>query len=553
MDFKKGLLGLAALTASVLAAGQGISVTIDEKPVRFTAGQPQMINGRVLVPLRGIFEALGAYITWVPSTQTVIAQSGSVDLQLRIGERTALVNGRSVTLDVPAQIINGSTMVPLRFVGESLGADVKWNGQSQTVLIYTTGSTNQQNTMPTQPPINNPGILPTVTSITVDSDPWVRSGRDVRIVLTGSPGGQASFEIPGVTRGRVQMREETPGRYVGTWRPVGDENISGASVLGYLSLGGQERIIQAGQNLSVDVTPPKIRNIIPDRARLSNPRPTIGVLFDDQGGSGLDPDSVVLRVNGVDHSRQAQLNDNFLTFTPRGDLPSGENRVEVTARDKAGNEVRGAWTFTIASVSDVVRTLTHNANRALEPGDTMQVTLVGEPGGTATFSIGRSVVDRPMREVSPGQYVGEYVIRKGDVFTNEPVTATLATRNGMSFNIEAQDRVGLNTGPLAAPVITGPAADARVGGTFAVQGTAAPNAQVRVRIEYAAQALGLLNLTGAVYDRVVTADNQGRWSTGDIRVEGIAGSRGARYTVTATAVGADGRESEATTLRLVRQ
>ena len=64
------------------------------------------------------------HVDWVPATQTVIASRGNLDLQLRIGSRTALVNGREVTLDVPATTMGGSTMVPLRFVGETLGADV---------------------------------------------------------------------------------------------------------------------------------------------------------------------------------------------------------------------------------------------------------------------------------------------------------------------------------------------------------------------------------------------------------------------------------------------
>ena len=112
-------------TSAVLA--QGITVTVNGEPVRFAGIGPQQVQGRVMVPLRGVLEKLGAYVDWVPSTRTVVATRGDLDIQLPLGGRTARVNGRSVSLDVPAMSMAGSTMVPLRFVGETLGATVRWD------------------------------------------------------------------------------------------------------------------------------------------------------------------------------------------------------------------------------------------------------------------------------------------------------------------------------------------------------------------------------------------------------------------------------------------
>lgn len=537
-------LGLAAATSAAL--GQGIAVTIDGQPVRFTGMGARSVNGRVLVPLRGIFEALGAVVTWNNATQTVGAVKDNIELSLTIGQRIASVNGRDVLLDVPPQIMSGSTMVPLRFIGESLGADVKWEGATQTVQIYTAAKSRGA------PITDAMTTAPAITSFRINSGPWIRGNQEVELVLIGTPGANASFEIPGITRGSVPMRETKPGNYVGTYRPRGDEVISGASVLGRLELGGKERLIQAGANVSFDTTPPKIRNIIPDKSRISNPRPTIGVLLDDQGGSGLDTDTVILRVDGVDRARDAQISETFVSYTPRTDLSGGEHQVEFTARDKAGNEVRGAWTFMIANVGDIVKSLTHTGNRNLEPGDTITVTLQGEPGGRASYSIGRAIADRPMRETSPGVYVGEYVVRKGDVFTNEPVSATLVTSLGSSFNIEAADRIGFNAGPLSMPRITSHAAGDRVASPLVLRGTADRNSRVRVRVEYSALALGVLRMTGAMYDRVLDTDSSGAWSTGEIEISGVAASRGAEYTVTVTSVNSAGAESQPVTMKLRR-
>ena len=97
---------------------------------------PVLRNGRTLVPLRGIFEALGAIVNWDENSQTVtVSREGIKILTITIGCRTATKNGAEIFLDVPAELINNRTMVPLRFVSETLGAKVDWDVSSNTVLI----------------------------------------------------------------------------------------------------------------------------------------------------------------------------------------------------------------------------------------------------------------------------------------------------------------------------------------------------------------------------------------------------------------------------------
>ena len=139
--FKAGILTAVALAATV-ASAQRIQVTVDGEPVRFQGQQPTYMDGRVLVPLRGVFEEMGAYVQWDSAARMVVATSGNTDVRLRIGDRQAQVNGQWQTLDVPARIVNGSTMVPLRFVSEALGADVMWNAQNSEVIITTTRAGN---------------------------------------------------------------------------------------------------------------------------------------------------------------------------------------------------------------------------------------------------------------------------------------------------------------------------------------------------------------------------------------------------------------------------
>jgi hypothetical protein len=115
----------------------GIGVTVNGSPVDFDGMGPVEVNGRVLVPVRGVLESLGADVGWTEATQTVVANNGRVDIELRIGDHSASVDGQSVALDVPAQVIAGHTMVPLRFLSQALGAEVHWNGQARIVEIVT--------------------------------------------------------------------------------------------------------------------------------------------------------------------------------------------------------------------------------------------------------------------------------------------------------------------------------------------------------------------------------------------------------------------------------
>jgi len=120
----------------------GPRVTVNGQSMTFSAQPPMEQNGRVLVPMRDIFEKLGAYVEYDRANQSVNALQGGTHITLPIGGRTARVGDRNVSLDVPAQVVNGTTLVPLRFVAESLGARVDFDPGTDTVAIFTDGTVN---------------------------------------------------------------------------------------------------------------------------------------------------------------------------------------------------------------------------------------------------------------------------------------------------------------------------------------------------------------------------------------------------------------------------
>ncbi|MGN0161951.1 MAG: copper amine oxidase N-terminal domain-containing protein [Candidatus Ornithomonoglobus sp.] len=133
---------LAALAASAVMAGSlsavnaadDIKVLLDGNELSFDV-PPQIIDERTMVPLRAIFEAMDAAVDWDGDTQTVTAVRESVTVKMTVGSREIYVCGEPITLDVPPQIVDDRTLVPARAVAEAFGAAVEWDGDARTVII----------------------------------------------------------------------------------------------------------------------------------------------------------------------------------------------------------------------------------------------------------------------------------------------------------------------------------------------------------------------------------------------------------------------------------
>lgn len=122
-----------AKTSIILTIGQK-DATIDGKTVSNDVA-PKIVNDRTMLPIRFIAEALGAKVDWIEESQTVKITAENIDISLVIGEDFATVNGEKIDLDSPSFIENDRTYLPIRFVSEKLGADVKWDEATQTVNI----------------------------------------------------------------------------------------------------------------------------------------------------------------------------------------------------------------------------------------------------------------------------------------------------------------------------------------------------------------------------------------------------------------------------------
>jgi len=111
-----------------------ISIRVNGTAVKSDVS-PVIVNDRTLVPARAIFEQLGAQITWDGKTRQVGVALGEYKILLTIDNKKALVNDKNVEMDVPAQILNNRTLIPLRFVGEQLNMKVSWNAAEKLVTV----------------------------------------------------------------------------------------------------------------------------------------------------------------------------------------------------------------------------------------------------------------------------------------------------------------------------------------------------------------------------------------------------------------------------------
>jgi len=132
-----GVLTLAVVGSGLTSAAMAApTVRLDGQPLA-TSVAPIQMNGRTLVPMRDIFEALGATVNYNPVTRGISAMRANTKVDLQIGNRMAMVNGSNVTLEQAPLIRRGNTLVPLRFVSEAMGANVRYNAQRQVVNIRT--------------------------------------------------------------------------------------------------------------------------------------------------------------------------------------------------------------------------------------------------------------------------------------------------------------------------------------------------------------------------------------------------------------------------------
>lgn len=213
------------------AEGPTIHVFLKGKELHFDGAQPILKDGSTLVPFRKLFETLGFTVKWVENgnIQQALGTKDGLSIELTINSTIAKVNGKNVTLDVPAKIINGNTLVPLRFVAENSGFQVSYSREGNVATIQIEDADVATNPDPTTDPTPVPTPDPAPIPSKEEIEPYVVKGyvRDAK----GHPVPDVSIfadntllydsNILGVTDESGHYRIELP-QITTTWRMGAD-------------------------------------------------------------------------------------------------------------------------------------------------------------------------------------------------------------------------------------------------------------------------------------------------------------------------------------------
>jgi hypothetical protein len=388
----------------------------DEAPVRVIAivvnGEelardpaPRMVGDRLLVPVVRIYSALG--ITVARSDQTLVASAPSKRITVTIGSRRATVDTRVVLLETPAVEIDGATYVPLRFVADSLGAQVSYDSKAERVEIVSSivGRTPglEQHT-----PGGSTQIVGTVSAVDLNSAPesiTVTRGQSVRTIAITS---DARIVVQDVV-----TRTTTP------------------AALNALHVGDAVSVILRNDG--------RVDQVV---ARYASRAGTIAAVspsaFVLQNGYVVTPDkSTEITLNGQTAALgDLKVGDNV---TVRLNPDTGEKRQILVARAVPSTPTPAGS----AQITDIAVT----AKGPLRAGDSFTVTLHGTPGGKASFDIGTYLTGLPIPEAQPGTYTTKYTVPQGINFSRTSVYGHLTVGGSDAPRAEASQLVAVTTTP----------------------------------------------------------------------------------------------------------
>ncbi len=429
------LVVLAAWPSSPVVA-QSASVVVDGRIVAFDQ-PPAIIGGRLLIPLRGVFERLGARVEWHPEPGIVVARRGPTTIVLQPGNRIARVDGRALTLDVPAVIMNGRTLVPLRFVGEAIGARVEWESASRVVYVTSPSQAGPPGPQgppappyvpPVAPPVAPPVITPAPVYPPPPAPPVTLDGTVARVEPYAAP---ARLHV--ISQGAlyiIQARADTAIflTEVGTGR-------GGGAALEQIRRGDFVRVTVDPQGHALSIRA-SYREFVGRLDRLIDRRL---ILADGQILNLAE--EVLFILDGRQVARE--LLRQGMTVTLRMN-PQTNQVWEVHAQAPPA----AVPPIIPAPIPLRIEAVELNTTGPFGAGTTLIVTMRGTPGGEALLDIGRMVIGLRMQEGAAGRYSGSYTIQPGE---SAQAQITVRLRLG---GVETSRAIGYVTIDGLAPAFT---------------------------------------------------------------------------------------------------
>ena len=372
----------ALLLIAVAASQPANAITVVVNGQTLPSSPPPVERaGRVLLPMRMIFEVLGAEVKWEAVTQTAIGIRGDTTVRMSIGDRRAWINDRTVMLDVAPQLIGESTYMPVRFPAEAYGADVRYLATTQTVEISlpplekpppppSEAGTGGPPPPPPPPPPPQPG---TVTGVVQA----VRTTGGLSLALKV----QDDLVAYNVTEDTLILRQ-------GRQATLGE--LEPGDLAEVRHDGRQKAIVIRAtyEEVSGKLAAKAGNKLLLDDGRLFVLLPTVAV---------VGPDGEELKLADVEAGQEVELR-----ITPGTDAV-----IRVTLQRPPPPPPAGQ----AGPQAPAIDLFFHEADKPLKAGSVLKVTLVGTPKGRAWFDIGDKVKNVELAELrrEPGKYTAEWV------------------------------------------------------------------------------------------------------------------------------------------------
>jgi hypothetical protein len=420
------------LAQAALAAPRPSPTPAVERPTRSIAivingeqlnpdDQPRIVSGRVLLPMRAVFAALGISIS--RDGGTILARLPSGNIKLTVGSSEAIVNGNPVGLDSPVTEYKDALYVPLRFLSAALGATVNYDphaGRVEIVSAYI-----GRNADATQPRAGGgTSVQGVVSGVDVNSAPpaitVVESGRPRTISITSD----AKIYVEDVTV-HTQVHAQ-----------ISDIRVGDQLLVVLLHDGRVAEVhdYYKSQNGTISALSPVAfvlangRVVTPARGTDISLNGTAARLADLQVG-----DAVTIRSNPeTGELRQVLATRTIVT-------PSGSSAPSATP-----------------GVAVTISSFSFSPARPLHAGETLEVTMAGTPGGRASFDVGDYLSGLEMNEVNPGNYHGRFTIPDRFNVTRVPIFGHLTLGGASSPRAEAAATLSAATTPPAVTDVAPP-------------------------------------------------------------------------------------------------
>ena len=224
------MLLFTAVIPLTVSAANNISVFVDGTEMVFDV-PPAVVNERTMVPVRAIFERLGAKVEWIPEENGIRATTDTLDIYMQLGKPQITVNGTVTELDVAPYATNNRTLVPLRAVAEAFSASVNWVQETSSVVIFSPDERYQKELDKTANDVFDPRHIRTSQNGVEYVDLWLTGESKLRVLFKTNDPTTKAFAVRFDQGKLTGVTDVTPDKRCSVILDLNDYDLSNRTLL----------------------------------------------------------------------------------------------------------------------------------------------------------------------------------------------------------------------------------------------------------------------------------------------------------------------------------